>query len=73
LIQDGARYHTSRAMRQFFAEHTDQLTVVQLPSYSPDFNPIEHLWHNVRQAATHLKYFAEFAALTEAVEIPCSA
>ena len=68
LIQDGARYHTSRAMRQFFAEHTDQLTVVQLPSYSPDFNPIEHLWHNVRQAATHLKYFAEFAALTEAVD-----
>ena len=41
VIQDGARYHTSQAMREFFAAHTDRLTVYQLPAYSPDFNPIE--------------------------------
>jgi transposase len=43
LIQDGARYHTSAAMKAFFAQHQDRLTVFQLPSYSPDFNPIEKL------------------------------
>ena len=39
LIQDGARYHTSKAAQAFFAQHADRLTVFQLPSYSPDYNP----------------------------------
>lgn len=68
LIQDGARYHTSQAMNDFFALHVDRLTKFQLPSYSPDFNPIEYLWKKVKKAATHLKYFATFDALTTAVD-----
>jgi transposase len=68
LIQDGARYHTARHTRQFFAAHTDRLSVFQLPSYSPDYNPIEYLWRNVKQEGTHLKYFPTFEALIEAVE-----
>jgi transposase len=67
LIQDGARYHTSKAMQEFFAAHADRLTRYQLPAYSPDFNPIEYLWRNVRKEATHLKYFADFADLTQKV------
>jgi transposase len=39
-----------------------------LPSYSPDFNPIEFLWKKVKKEATHLKYFATFDALTTAVD-----
>lgn len=68
LIQDGARYHTSKAMEDSFAVHTDRLTKYQLPSYSPDFNPIEYLWRNVKKNATHLKYFADFADLTQKVD-----
>lgn len=68
LIQDGARYHTSKLTRQFFARHAKRLTVIQLPSYSPDYNPIEYLWRNVKKVGTHLKYFPTFEALIEAVE-----
>jgi transposase len=68
LIQDGARYHTSQAMHDFFATHADRLTKFQLPAYSPDFNPIEHLWKKVKKEATHLKYFATFDSLTAAVD-----
>jgi len=68
LIQDGAKYHTSRLMTEFFAAHTDRLTRYQLPSYSPDFNPIEFLWKKVKKQATHLKYFAEFATLIQKVD-----
>ena len=50
-------------MQEFFAAHADRLTRYQLPSYSPDFNPIEYLWRNVKNDATHLKYFADFADL----------
>jgi transposase len=68
LIQDGARYHTSKAMQEFFTTHADRLTRYQLPSYSPDFNPIEYLWRNVKKDATHLKYFADFADLQQKVD-----
>jgi len=68
LIQDGARYHTGHAMRAFFAAHADRLRVFQLPAYSPDFNPIEALWKKVRKHATHLKYFAQFERVVQAVE-----
>jgi transposase len=68
LIQDGASYHTSRFMKDFFAAHADRLTKYQLPSYSPDFNPIEYLWKKVKKRATHLKYFADFATLMQRVD-----
>jgi transposase len=68
LVQDGVKYHTSRAMEQFFVEHQARLSVFQLPSYSPDFNPIEYLWKKVKKEATHLKYFPEFARLIDNVD-----
>jgi len=68
VIQDGARYHTSKAMTQFFEAHADRLTIEQLPAYSPDFNPIEHLWKKVKKEATHLKYFPEFSHLQAEVD-----
>jgi transposase len=68
VIQDGARYHTSRAMQQFFDAQAARLTIKQLPSYSPDFNPIEHLWKKVKKEATHLKYFPEFTRLQAEVD-----
>jgi transposase len=68
VIQDGARYHTSKAMQTFFETHADRLTIEQLPAYSPDFNPIEHLWKKVQKEATHLKHFPEFSDLQQEVD-----
>ncbi len=56
LIQDRARYHTSAAMQAFFEQHKDRLTVFDLPSYSPDYNPIEKLWKKSKEWGTHLHY-----------------
>jgi transposase len=67
LIQDGARYHTSAAMKAFFEAHKKRLTVFELPSYSPDYNPIEKLWKKVKEKGTHLQYFPTFEALKEKV------
>ena len=68
VIQDGARYHTSKAMQAFFETHADRLTIEQLPAYSPDFNPIEHLWKKVKKEATHLKHFPECTDLQQEVD-----
>ena len=68
LIQDGASYHTSAAMQACFAHHAARLQVFQLPSYSPDYNPIEKLWKKIKKEGTHLHYFPTFEALKEKVE-----
>jgi len=68
LIQDGAKYHTSAETKAFFAQQTARLQVFQLPTYSPDYNPIEKLWKKIKQHDTHLHYFPTFEALTEKVE-----
>jgi len=68
LIQDGARYHTSAETKAFFAQQAARLQVFQLPTYSPDYNPIEKLWKKIKQQETHLHYFPTFEALTEKVE-----
>jgi len=68
LIQDGAKYHTSKAMQAFFQQQISRITVCQLPSYSPDFNPIEYLWRKVKLLATHNRYHPQFDLLVASVD-----
>jgi transposase len=68
LIQDGAKYHISKSTREFIEAHKERLIVYQLPSYSPDYTPIEYLWKKVKTKATHNRYFAQFVKLVQSVE-----
>lgn len=68
VIHDGASYHKAAATTAFVAQHSERLSVHRLPAYSPDYNPIEHLWRNVKRDKTHNRYFPTFEALVEAVE-----
>ncbi len=67
LIQEGAKYHTSQSTRECFEQHQERITVCQLPSYSPDYNPIEYLWRKTKKQATHNKYFEHYEQLVAAV------
>lgn len=67
LIQDGAPYHRSKAVKNFIQENASRLSVYQLPSYSPDFNPIECVWRKVKRAAIHNVYFESFEDLVATV------
>ena len=72
LVQDGAPYHRAAKVKAFFAQHAQRLTVTQLPSYSPDYNPIEFLWRATKRQATHNHYFPDFADLVQSVETTLS-
>lgn len=67
LIEDGVPYHRAKVVTKFVEDNKDRLTLEPLPSFSPDFNPIEKLWKNTKRDATHLKYFETFEELRAAV------
>ncbi len=48
LVWDNVNTHLSTVMRQFIDAHHDWLTVVQLPAYAPDLNPVEGVWAHVK-------------------------
>ena len=37
-------------MRTMLAAHRDWLTVVQMPAYAPDLNPVEGAWANMKNS-----------------------
>jgi transposase len=55
LIEDGAKYHNGPDARDFKErmESEGRLFVPRLPSYSPEYNPIEKLWRKTKRDATH--------------------
>src|SRR6266496_5266289 len=48
LIVDNVRYHTSKETSEWVKEHGDRIELFFLPSYSPDLNPDEWVWKNVK-------------------------
>ena len=48
IVMDNAPFHKSRKIRELIEEAGCELLF--LPTYSPDFNPIEHWWHQVKTA-----------------------
>ena len=48
LIVDRAGYHTSKETREWVKKHENRIELFFLPSYSPDLNPDEWVWKNVK-------------------------
>lgn len=51
LIWDGAPYHRAQSVQQ--SAEILEITLQPLPAYSPDFMPVEHLWHWLREEVTY--------------------
>ena len=54
LVWDNLNTHLSTVMRTFTSAHPDWLTVVQLPAYAPDLNPVEGAWANMKNSLGNL-------------------
>ncbi len=51
MIWDGAPYHRSLLVRN--AALNLEIDLIPLPAYSPDFMPVEALWHWLREEVTY--------------------
>lgn len=49
LVCDNGRFHTTKAVQQFLAEHHEQLEIYWLPPYCPSLNLIERLWGHLKR------------------------
>jgi len=54
LVVDNARSHIARKTRSF-AESLN-ITLVFLPAYSPDLNPIEQIWKSIRRRISQIVF-----------------
>ena len=61
LIWDGAGFHTSKGLRV-----PQNLTLLQLPAYSPELNPIENLWHYLKSHFWSNRAYADYHELEAA-------
>jgi transposase len=61
MIWDGAGFHTAKALRV-----PANVTLVQLPPYSPELNLIENLWHSLKSHYWSNRAYADYDALEDA-------
>lgn len=61
LLWDGAGFHTSKELRV-----PENISVLKLPPYSPEFNPIENLWHYLKSHFWSNRTYDDYDALEQA-------
>lgn len=61
MFWDGAGFHTSKALVV-----PENITLVQLPAYSPELNPIENLWHYLKSHFWSNRAYDDYEALETA-------
>lgn len=49
LVCDNGRFHTTKAVQAWLAEHRKQIEVYWLPPYCPSLNLIERLWGHLKR------------------------
>ncbi len=61
LLWDGAGFHTSPKLTV-----PGNITLLQLPPYSPELNPMENLWHYLKSHYWSNRAYADYEELEEA-------
>jgi transposase len=65
IIMDNARFHRKKFLKALIKKARRKVTLLFLPPYSPDFNPIEKSWANMKK---HLRdSIQRFTNINEAI------
>jgi transposase len=66
LVMDNARYQRCKLVIDFASQRN--ITLLFLPSYSPNLNLIERLWKFVKKKCLYNKYYADFSSFKNAID-----
>ena len=58
MVWDQAGFHTSKGLKI-----PQNMTIISLPAYSPELNPLENLWHYLRSHYWANRTYADYDAL----------
>lgn len=64
LFFDNARWHTGQKVQQYLLRMERNIKTVLFPSYSPELNPIEIQWREIRKALGN-KFFRDTEEMIE--------
>lgn len=64
MVLDGASSHRALAL-----EIPKNISLIRLPPYSPELNPVEILWHELREKHCSNRVFETLAAVQAEVEV----
>ena len=64
MVLDGAGWHQSKSLRL-----PPNLRLLKLPPYSPELNPVEHLWDELREKSFCNNVFESLEALENHLEV----
>ena len=68
LVLDNASYHKTAAVRVWFAARAARITVVWLPTYSPQLNLIERVWRFLKSKLAGHRFWRDLDRLTAHAE-----
>jgi transposase len=60
MVMDGAGWHKTKDL-----ETPDNMSLIFLPPYSPQINPVEHIWESIREADFSNKAFSSMQAVED--------
>lgn len=60
LVLDGAGWHVAKELKI-----PDNLTLHHLPPYSPELNPVERIWHYLRQHYLSNRIYRDYDQLEQ--------
>jgi transposase len=66
VVLDNAKYQRNKVVQGLAAELS--ITLLYLPSYSPNLNLIERLWRFIKRRCVYGKYHPNFATFRSAIE-----
>ena len=58
MVLDGASWHNNTSLRV-----PENMRLLHLPAYSPELNPVEHIWDELREKFFHNEVFNSMWAL----------
>ncbi len=67
LWQDQAPHHTSEEVEEWLARHP-RLTIIEFPKYTPEENPKEQTWKDLKEEVSHHHWHETLADLQQAVD-----